>query len=252
MVGKLLHLWYDEDMKNAKKGWSRGFTKDTHPSVLKISETMRKRQVDNFAKWREKNKKLGTIKTVYRPFVKDSDLAELIGVTLGDGHIEIFPRTERLIIAANSHNIGFVKRYAHFMKKLFEKDPRCMKAKSVNCIRISVYEKFISKRLGIPAGNRKDSTVGIPRWVWRNKKFLISCLRGLYEAEGSFCVHKATGTYKMFFSNKNPVLLSDVDRGLRVLGFHPNRSGYKVQLSAKGEVYAFRELIQFRKYGTYK
>lgn len=252
MVGKYLHLWYDEGMKNAKKGWSRGFTKDTHPSVLKISETMRAKRIDNFSQWREKMKKCGKIKSVYGSFSKNCDLAELIGVVFGDGHIQVFPRTERLIIAANANNVGFIRRYVAILEKIFKKEPHCMKAKTANCIRISVYEKFISKRLGIPAGNRKDSMVGVPQWVWRNKKFLISCLRGLYEAEGSFCVHKPTGTYKMLFSNKNPALLSDVGRGLRILGFHPNRSGYKVQLSAKKEVYAFRELIQFRKYGTYK
>ena len=123
-----------------------------------------------------------------------------------------------------------------------------MKAKDANCIRISVYEKFISKRLGIPAGNRKDSTVGIPQWIWRDKRFLISCLRGLYEAEGSFSVHKPTSTYKLSFSNKNATLLNAVYRGLCILGFRPNMSGYRVQLSAKEGVYKCKELIQFRKY----
>jgi len=235
-------------MKNMKKGWSKGFTKDTHLSVRKISETMRKKRIDNFAEWRRRMKKLGKIKSDYRPFVRNNDLAELIGVAFGDGHIQIFPRTERLIISANSHNIGFVDRYARIVRKIFGKEPRCMKAKNVNCIRISVYEKFISKRLGIPAGNRKDSTIGIPQWIWRNKRFLISCLRGLYEAEGSFCTHKQTSTYKLFFSNKNTTLLHAVYRGLCIFGFHPNMSGYKVQLSRKEEVYRCKELIQFRKY----
>lgn len=235
-------------MANIKKGWNKGFTKNTHPSVHKISETMRKKRIDNFAEWRERMKKTGRIKSDYLPFIKDNDLAEFIGVALGDGHIEIFPRTERLIISANSHNIGFVKRYVRIMRKIFEKEPRCMKTKNANCIRISVYEKFISKRLGMPTGNRKDSTIGIPRWIWINKSFLISCLRGLFEAEGSFCVHKPTSTYKFLFSNQNDTLLHAVYRGLCILGFHPNRSGYKIQLFAKKEVYECKKLIQFRKY----
>ncbi|MBI5913636.1 hypothetical protein HY839_04325 [Candidatus Azambacteria bacterium] len=239
-------------MDNAKKGWSRGFTKDTHPSVKKISETMRAKHIDNFSKWRKEMRRRGKIKSKYGSFPKTGYLAELIGVVLGDGHIQAFPRTERLIIAANANNTGFVLRYTMIVRKIFKKEPRCMKVKTAQCIRISIYEKHISRRLGVPTGNRKNSTVGVPLWVWRNKKLLIRCLRGLYEAEGSFCVHKPTGTYKMLFSNKNPILLSDVDRGLRMLGFHPNRSGFKIQLSAKKEVYAFRELIRFRKYGTYK
>jgi hypothetical protein len=211
---------------------------------------MKERRIDNFAEWREKMKKIGKIKSDYTPFTKDNYLAELIGVVLGDGHIQIFPRTERLIIAANSRNVGFVKRYTYITRKVFKKEPRCMKAKNVDCIRISVYEKFISKRLGIPAGSRKNSKVKTPRWIWRDKNLLISYLRGLYEAEGSFCVHKPTSTYKLLFSNKNATLLHAVYRGLRVFGFHPNMSGYKVQLSAKKEVYKCKELIQFRKYNT--
>lgn len=251
MVEKLLRACYYGNMKHAEKGWSKGFTKDTHPSIKKISETMRKKRIDNFFEWRERMKRAGKIKSDYRPFTKDESLAELIGVVLGDGHIQAFPRTDRLIIAANASNDGFVQRYVNIVTKIFGKKPYCMKAKDSNCIRISIYEKFISKRLGIPAGNRRYSTVGIPRWVWRNKKRLIGCLRGLYEAEGSFCVHKPTSTYKMLFSNKNDALLHAVYRALCILGFHPNRSGYKIQLSAKREVYAFKELIQFRNYGTY-
>jgi hypothetical protein len=53
----------------------------------------------------------GKIISSYPTFVKNGDLAELIGVTLGDGHICVYPRTEELRIISNANNSGFIKRY---------------------------------------------------------------------------------------------------------------------------------------------
>lgn len=214
----------------------------------RISETMRRRKVDNFFQWREEMKRTGLIKTSYDPFPKSDELAELIGVTLGDGNIEVFPRTERLVIAANSRNKGFVKRYEGIVGRIFGKKPKCMKSRSANCVRISIYQKFISERLGIQSGNRKNARYVVPGWILRNTTFKISFLRGLYEAEGSLCVHKATSTYKLLFSNKNMSLLNIVSDALASLGFKSNKSGYKVQVSRKDEVYQLKKLIGFRVY----
>jgi len=231
-----------------KTSWNKGFTKHTHLSVLKISQTMRRKKIDNFKEWRERMKAIGRIKSYYPDFKKDEYLAELIGVVLGDGNIGKFPRTERLIIASNSNNQGFINRYSNIVRKIFIKEPKHMRFKGSNCTRISLYEKFISKRLGIPSGNRTKINFETPRWIIQENNFLIGFLRGLYEAEGSFCVHLPTSTFKMLFSNKNDSLLDAVYQGLKILGFNPHRSKYKIQLSKKDEVYAFKDLISFRNY----
>jgi len=231
-----------------EKIWNKGFTKETHPSVLKISKTMKSKKIDNFYNWREEMKRAGKIKDEYLPFTKGILLAELIGVVLGDGHIQVFPRTERLTISANSNNQGFIARYYDIVYKVFGKKPSLIKSKSANCTRISVYEKFISKRLGVPTGNRKESSIGIPRWVWRNKIFLIGCLRGLYEAEGCFVTHKPSYTFKAAFSNRNPKLLKDVYEALQILKFSPLYEKYRIMISRKKEFFAMQNLINFRNY----
>lgn len=124
---------------------------------------MKARKVSNFHLWTEKMKAEGKIKSVYPEFKKSGDLAELIGVTLGDGHIQKFPRTERLLIFSNSNNVGFVKRYEQLVKSLFQKQPYVYKQKQSNCTRISLYEKHISKRLGIPFSPRKQLQIRVPR-----------------------------------------------------------------------------------------
>ena len=67
--------------------WSKGYTKETHPSIAKISRTFKKKGIDNFAAWRKEAKRKGLIKAVWPSLKKNIDLAELIGVVLGDGHI---------------------------------------------------------------------------------------------------------------------------------------------------------------------
>lgn len=237
-----------ESLKKRSAPWNKGHTKYNHSSVAKISRTFKNKKIDNFAEWREKMKMLGKIKSEYPLLRKDENLAELIGVVLGDGHIQAFPRTERLIVSSNSENKGFINRYANLIKKIFHKKPLCMKAKNENCVRISIYEKFISKRLKVQVGNRSKSKTRTPKWIKNNKKFLASYLRGLYEAEGSFCVHKPTYTYKFLFSNRNKSLLRSVYQGLKILGFHPHKSKYMIQVSRKEEVYRCKDLIKFRKY----
>ena len=230
------------------KGWNKGFTKETHPSVMKISRTMKSKKLDNFKRWRDKMKKSGKIKSKYPPLKKNGDLAELIGVILGDGHICKFPRCDSLIIFSNANNKGFVKRYAMLVEKIFDKKPTISKQSNSNCIRISIYEKFISKRLGIPTGARKDIKVKIPDWIYKNKKFSIRYLRGLYEAEGSFSIHKPTSTYKLSFSNVNISMLNNVFKLLKRFGFYSNLSGHRVQVSRKEEVFKLKKMLEFREY----
>ncbi len=192
-------------------------------------------------------KKLGKIRSTYPKLKRDADLAELIGVVLGDGNISVFPRTEAMTIASNAKNKGFIQRYVYLTGKIFFQKPTINKPGG-GCVRIRIYQKHISRRIGIPAGPRKDKNIEIPKWILKNKRFLIRYLRGLYEAEGSFCVHKPTCTYKFLFSNKNESLLNNVYRLLVILGFHPNKSGYKVQISRKEEVFRIKDLIKFRQY----
>jgi hypothetical protein len=204
--------------------------------------------IDNFAVWREEMKRSGVIPASYPSLKKNGDLAELTGVVLGDGHIELFPRTECLYILSNANNLGFVSRYSRIVEKLFGKKPTCTKLSGANCVRIRLYQKFISKRLDIPAGARLRKRFSVPKWILKNKSFVIRYLRGLYEAEGCRCTHAPTYTYKLFFTNSNGSLRSIVFDLLTNLGFHPHVSGEDVQLSRKEEIDRFVRLIRFRKY----
>ncbi|MBU1137117.1 hypothetical protein KKD72_01990 [Patescibacteria group bacterium] len=242
------YIKWRESLKNRPAPWNKGQNKETHPGLAKISKTFKKKKINNFSNWREKAIKDGLIKTNYPLLAKSGDLAELIGVVLGDGHIGKFPRTEILSISSNLNNQGFIDRYSRLIESLFDKKPVKAKRKNANCVRIYIYQKNISKRLNIPTGARKDKYIGIPKWIYNNEEYLIRYLRGLYEAEGSFSVHLPTCTYKFVFSNRNKSLLDNVNCSLKKLGFNPHSDKIRVQISRKEEVYRCKDLLQFRKY----
>lgn len=228
--------------------WSRGLTKETHVSIRKISETMKRRKVDNFAAWRSRMKVEGKMKSSYPPLVRNGDLAELIGVILGDGHIAKFPRCDCLRITANRDNQGFVLRYAHLVEKVFGKVPAVSNVKAAHATTITIYEQNISQRLGIPHGSRHGLNYQLPPWIQRDKRHIICFLRGLYEAEGSYNIHEPTYTHKFQFANVNPALLNLVHALVTRLGYHPHLSPRQVQVSRKEEVQNLKNLLKFRRY----
>lgn len=231
-----------------RQAWIKGKTKETDIRVKKISDTFKKKKIDNFLQWRQKMRKLGIIRSSYPPFRKSDELAFLIGMVLGDGNIGKFPRTERLLVALNSKYPKLINYVAYLMAKFFEKEAIMKKVKASNRIRVWIYQKKISQRLQIPSGNRRWITSGIPSWIWRSKKNIVECLKGLFEAEGSLSIHLPTYTYNFQFSNKNQKLLDDVEKALRMLGFNPEVRSDKIRLRKKKEVFKFKELIKFREY----
>jgi len=233
-------------LQNRPPPWSKGHTKETHPSVAKISDTFLRKKIDNFAQWRKKARRSG----FWKPPVllqHNQHLAELIGVIWGDGNIFQFPRTEGLTIASNALNRGFIKRYAKLMEKVFQKQPY-LSPPNRGCVKIRIYQKDISKRLKIPVGNKGNVRVVLPRWILRKREFMVACLRGLYEAEGYFSIHKPTSTYKFAFTNKNIHLLRLVYKLVKELGFNPLCEKNRIMLSRKKETFKFKALIRFRDY----
>lgn len=231
-----------------KKPWNKGHTKETHPAVAKTSRTMKEKKIDNFARWRMKAKREGLIQNKYPEFKKNSDLAFLIGIVMGDGHIQQFPRTQRLNITLGTDKPDLWKYTSNVVERVFHKHPHVGFRKRSKAVDISIYQKKISERLMIPVGARKGVKIGVPKWIWQEDTYLVSWLRGLYEAEGTFAVHRPTYTYKMIFTNVNASLLNKVYDALVKLGFTPHRSPKKIQVSKKEEVYALKKLMQFRKY----
>lgn len=228
--------------------WNKGRTKFTDPSVRSISETMRKKKIDNFAKWRDKAKSTGVIPDSNRIFLKTDSFATLIGLILGDGNISLCPRTECLRITLGTDKPLLVSYASSLVESVIGKRPTIIKRTNSNCFNVTLSQKNLGKRLGISLGARGKTEVLFPRWIWAKKHYLIAILRGLFEAEAYFCVHEGSYTYNFEFSNRNVSLLNEVEKGLKLLGYVPERRLTSVRLRKKKEAISFRKLISFREY----
>ncbi len=231
-----------------RRAWNKGKSKETDPRVSKISETFRRKGIDNFAEWREWARKQGIIPSTYPRFEQNKCLAFLIGMIWGDGHLQEYRRTEALKISLGTDKPELIWYTKRMLEQIVGKKASVYKARDEECAHIQIYQKHLSERFGIPTGDRGNVKVELPSWVTEKEKYLIECLRGLFEAEGSLSIHKPTYTYNLAFSNRNQYLLDEVEKALRVLGFNPERRTDAVRLRRKNEVLEFEKLISFRRY----
>jgi hypothetical protein len=242
------YLLWKESLKKRPLPWNKGVTKDMDERVKKISDTFKRKKLDNFSVWREEMKRQGKILSTYPPFEKSKELAILTGLILGDGNIHKFPRTEKLTITLGTDKPKLIEFAFGLVEKVISKKPKVLPLGTSNAIRMTLYQKNLSERFFIPSGKRRYSTTGIPGWIWESEEYILCCLRGLFEAEASLSVHLPTYTYNFAFANRNEKLLSDVSRALSLFGLHPEVRTYAIRLRRKDEVKYFKELISFRNY----
>lgn len=229
-----------------KQSWAKGKTKFTDFRLLKTSQTMKAMKLDNFKHWRDKQKELGIVVGSWPRLKFNKDRAFLHGLMLGDGHIEQFPRTQRLYVTLNDKYPLLINLTCEVITRVFGKKPVIQKSSISRAVYVNLYQKHISRRLGIPSGNKGGLVHSLPRWISNSDMLSIWFLKGLFEAEGSLSIHLPTSTYNFAFSNTNQSLLNIVFQLLIRFGFHPEKRELAVRLRRRKEVEYFRQLISFR------
>jgi len=222
--------------------WNKGKTKETHPSLLRLSKALKTKKEWNFSKWQRKNR------IHYEKLKKDKDLAELIGIILGDGNLYKHSRTENLRVICNSKDIDYIQHVVDLITEIFHKIPSVIKRKNENATVICLYQCKISKRLELPCGNKIKNNVGIPYWILLNKDYMCKCLKGLFETDGCFVEDKNNYTRIIEFKNNCERLRQDVYNILLKLNFNPQFGHNYIRLARKKEVHSFKKLIDFRNY----
>lgn len=233
--------WYVA--KGAKKGGMATFKKY---GVIGGSQEIRKE------KWREwwgregkfkENIVIGKRKTIKKP-KKSKDLAEFVGIMLGDGGIS------KMQIAITLHRITD-RKYNFFIRKLIKKlfsvipGKYCKLNSLADSIVVSRAElvDFCVNSLGLKIGNKVKQQVDIPLWIRKNKNFEIACVRGLVDTDGSVFTHryKSKGKYysykKLSFTSlSKPIILSVYDI-LRKNGLNPRICRHKdVRLDSRTDM----------------
>lgn len=152
--------------------------------------------------WRREGKFKSKIIKKCKPINKpkfSKDLAEFVGITLGDGGIT----NRQLTITLNCiDDKEYGKFVANLMRKLFKVHVGIFfdKKGSVNRYSISRTEliRFCIEKLGLKKGNKIKQQVDIPDWIKRNKLYSISCVRGLFDTDGCVFNHRYRVNNKIY------------------------------------------------------
>jgi hypothetical protein len=196
-------------------------------------------------------------KKVFNP-EESEDLAEIIGILLGDGNINEFKKGKKircysLSIAGNMKtDEDYMMRYIpSLFERVFGEKGKLIFKKGKNVGYFKLYGKeyveyFKSK--GISSGNKKKNNQGIPFWIRKNKKFLKRCIRGLIDTDGS--IHKISKNHKHLridYTSHISRLLGEVRDSLITLGFSPSKiiNGRHLFITSKSNLEKYLREIGF-------
>ena len=172
---------------------------------------------------------------------KSKELAELIGIILGDGNIHYFKKGKKIgsymlrIAGDKINDYDYITRYVfNLIKRLFNVEPKIEKRKS-NEILVIVHSRRLVEFLiehGLKSGDKIKNNTSIPQWVFEDKEYLKSCIRGLIDTDG--CIYslkpKYPNYYQLSFKNYNSQLLKDVRRAFITLGYPISNISKDIQI----------------------
>ena len=234
--------------------------------------------IDNFRKLEKVyGKKISyKFQTKTIPFLHleiNQDLSEFVGIMLGDGGL--YKNHYRIQISFNGVD---EKEYVIYAKKLLfsifsvkpkkyeEKNKKNATGKEKGLI-LYFHNKAIFNSLlliGLKQGHKVRNQVKVPRWIKKNYIFVISCLKGLFDTDGSIIIDKKGPKLRLEFSNGSLRLVRDFKWMCEFLGIktqpkllerpwkHKNSDietiTYKVVISAKFSVLKFLYIIKPKKW----
>ena len=183
---------------------------------------------------------------------ESEELAELVGIILGDGGISDYQVKISLNRELEENYLQFV---ASLIRRLLGERPRRHHRNTLEkvddiCISGVRLVEFLQK-LGLKKGNKVAKQVGVPWWIWKKIEFASACLRGLIDTDGCVFLHSHV-THKvrclnlgMCFSNHSQPLLDFVNSSLTRLGYTARRGGHNVFLYREKEVLKYANEIGF-------
>lgn len=184
------------------------------------------------------------------------DLAEFVGILIGDGSLSKL--NYEITISLNSlYEMPYAIYIKSLINKLFRISPRIYIQKGTIRIRINSKALFnFLLQIGVPWGKKKKE---IPKWIGKRKEYIIGFVRGLIDTDGS--IFLSSDKCVLNFSSKelanetSKLLGMILGRYIRVLGNNLNIFSLnaikdymkKVGSSNLKNIIKFREYLKYRK-----
>ncbi|MAE43172.1 hypothetical protein CMO93_05350 [Candidatus Woesearchaeota archaeon] len=171
----------------------------------------------------------GSLKEIKTP-KKSKELAELVGIILGDGNINYIKKGKKIgtymvrISGDKRYEYDYLTKYvSSLFMRLFSIGTKISKRKG-NDLSIIVHSKKLVKffiSLGLKSGNKITNQVTIPKWIFKKEEYLKSCIRGLIDTDGCIYTLKPhyPNYYQLSFKNHNIKLLKDLRKAFLKLNY---------------------------------
>lgn len=186
-------------------------------------------------------------------------LAEFIGVLLGDGNISKDLHT--ISITLNQiEEPNYVYYIKNLIKSTLNQEASIVDLPNNKAIQMRIYDTGIINELlskGLKSGNKVKNQVRVPLWIRKNQRFIICCLRGLIDTDGSIFIARRENAVLINFKNNSKPLVEDFKEMCDILQIKGSRvhSGwthsrgkkfrhYKISICAKDQVAKFLYLIE--------
>lgn len=183
---------------------------------------------------------------------KNKQLAELVGIILGDGSFYVKLPMAELDIAFNIYEEDYIKYVKNLLESIIKTKVYKKYQIKQHCLHLRICKRTIVLALLkvsiIKPGSKIIKKVKIPKWILSKKDLLKYCLRGLIDTDGSVfrMSQKDANRARISFKNKNNFLLNQVRNSFIKLGFHPSNITYnQIFLSRKEDIRRYCNEIGF-------
>src|SRR3989344_9552817 len=115
-------------------------------------------------------------------------LAELLGALAGDGHVAYHPKGNDYIIEISGHaqdDLDYLHYLKGLIKDLFNIEMNVRIRDSINTAYVFKRSLGIFSFLERIGYQKRKCVVKTPEWIWSDKSFAISFIRGLFDTDGS-------------------------------------------------------------------
>jgi len=168
------------------------------------------------------------------------ELAEFIGIMLGDGHLA----PTQVTVALGKKERSYIEYISRLIQHLFNVRPRIFTSKKNNYIVYFGSTDVVRwlQKMGL-VSNKVKSQVDAPGWIFDKKQYLRSFLRGFFDTDGS--VYKLRFGVQVSFTNRSLPILRSLQKTLKLLGYSPSAiSKYCIYLTKRSQVRRFFQEIQ--------
>lgn len=163
------------------------------------------------------------------------ELAEFIGIMLGDGNLGLYNRAYKIRICGHSSKdkdylLKFVKPLA---EKLFNEKFKTY-IHNNNCLYLMKDSKKIFATLihfGLKSGNKKLNNISIPKWIFSSNEYVVACVRGLIDTDGSVVNVKGRRCSFIYFKTGIPNIVKSFTKCMKMLGFRTSKWNHQSNTS---------------------